>query len=173
MEIQDMPGKISAHIPPSLLYACRHWSYHLSSGLVSNEILKSLESFSVNKLLCWVEVSSIFGELHETLAALHRAQQLLSVSSISIHKGIIVSYMILNRNLNNISIKLQQFSMTVKDLSESSFQCLMLQHSRFMHLHYHLLHQVALYKHHMNINGSIQWLFYKELQILGIPVLEL
>jgi hypothetical protein len=79
-DVQDLPARIKANIPFSLLYACRHWSYHLSSGLVSNEILKSLEKFATFKLLCWVEVCSLAGELHGALFALHTAQQLISVS---------------------------------------------------------------------------------------------
>jgi hypothetical protein len=82
VEVDDLPRKISIYIPSSLLYACRHWSYHLSSGLVSDEILKSLEDFSVKKLLCWVEVCSIVGELRGVLVALHTAQQVLIVSFI-------------------------------------------------------------------------------------------
>jgi hypothetical protein len=86
IEVEDLPGKIKTFIPSWLLYACRHWSYHLSSGLVSDEILKSLENFSVNKLLCWVEVCSIVGELRGALFALDTAQQLLFVSKFSSFK---------------------------------------------------------------------------------------
>jgi hypothetical protein len=80
-DVQGLLEKIPAFIPSSLLYACRHWSYHLSSGLVSDKIFKSLERFSVNKLLCWVEVCSLTGGLHDALAALQRVQKLISVSS--------------------------------------------------------------------------------------------
>jgi hypothetical protein len=79
-EVEDLPTLIKTHIPPELQYACRHWAWHVSNGLVS-EILSSLEEFCSKYLLYWVEVCSLLGDLRGALIALDEIQKALMVSS--------------------------------------------------------------------------------------------
>ena len=78
-EVEDLQNRILAHIPPHLQYACRHWAWHFSEGLVSNELLKLLEEFCSKYLLYWVEACSLLGELRGALVALDIAQRVLAV----------------------------------------------------------------------------------------------
>jgi hypothetical protein len=78
-EVEDLPTRIKTCIPPELQYACRHWAWHISNGMVS-EILNALEEFCSRYLLYWVEVCSLLGDLRGALVALDEAQKALNVS---------------------------------------------------------------------------------------------
>ena len=78
-EFGNLPNLVHKHIPPYLQYACRHWSQHLSHGLLSNRLLTTLKEFCNGYLLFWVEVCSLLGDLQGALVALKLAYHLLSV----------------------------------------------------------------------------------------------
>jgi hypothetical protein len=78
-ELDNLSELVQQNIPPYLQYACRHWSQHLSQGLLSDRILSILEIFCKKYLLFWVEACSLLGDLHGALAALKSIHQLLSV----------------------------------------------------------------------------------------------
>jgi hypothetical protein len=79
-QVGDLPYQITMHIPLQLQYACRHWAWHFSEGIVTDELLKLLEEFTLKYLLCWVEACSLLGELRGVLVALDIVQQALTVS---------------------------------------------------------------------------------------------
>ena len=78
-EVNNLPSRITQHIPPQVQYACRHWAKHLTSASMSDHLLDLMVEFSSKYLLFWVEVCSLLGELRNALIALHDAQQLLAV----------------------------------------------------------------------------------------------
>jgi hypothetical protein len=75
-EVEHLPTRIKTHIPPELQYACRHWAWHVSNGIVS-EIL--LQEFCSKYLLYWVEVCSLLGDLRGALIGLDEVQKALIV----------------------------------------------------------------------------------------------
>jgi hypothetical protein len=89
-EVDDLPSRIASHIPPHLQYACRRWAWHLTNGMVSDNLLSLVEEFCSKYLLFWVEVCSLLGELRNALLALDAAQVALRVCY-----PIIPQYMIL------------------------------------------------------------------------------
>jgi hypothetical protein len=91
-EVDDLPTRIKSHIAPELQYACRHWAWHVSNGMVS-EIVNSLEEFCSKYLLYWVEVCSLLGDLRGALIGLDEAQKALIVSHPMSSQGImLISY---------------------------------------------------------------------------------
>ncbi|KAF7340443.1 WD40 repeat-like protein [Mycena venus] len=67
IEIPDLSVRIAAHIPPHLKYACLHWAFHLSNGLLTDMVLGALDQFCAEHLLHWIEVCSLLGELRSAL----------------------------------------------------------------------------------------------------------
>jgi WD40 repeat protein len=95
-EVEDLPTRIKTHIPPELQYACRHWAWHVSNGMVS-EILYLLEEFCSKYLLYWVEVCSLLGDLRSALVALDEAQRAeRDVDSKNLWKGLYAPMKVLN-----------------------------------------------------------------------------
>jgi hypothetical protein len=80
-EIDDLPSRIMANILPHIQYACRHWIFHLTHGLVSDTLINLLEEFCTKYLLYWIEVGSLLGELRNMLVGLHAAKEFLLVGS--------------------------------------------------------------------------------------------
>jgi NACHT domain len=79
-EVGDLSDRIVKSIPPHLQYACCHWAWHLSEGIVTDEVLKLLEEICLKYLLCWVEACSLLGELRGVLVSLDIMQRVLAVS---------------------------------------------------------------------------------------------
>ena len=79
-EVADLPERIMRNLPPHLQYACRHWAWHFSEALVSDELLQLLEEFFSKRLLYWVEACSLLGELRGSLVALNVVDNSLKVS---------------------------------------------------------------------------------------------
>jgi len=78
-EVDDLPSRITKCIPAHIQYACRHWAWHLTNGLVSDRLLDLVKEFCSKYLLYWVEVCSLLGELRNALIALQDAKQFLDV----------------------------------------------------------------------------------------------
>ena len=78
-EINGLPSRITANISPHIQYACRHWIFHLTHGMVSDTLVDLLKEFCSTYLLYWVEVCSLLGELRNTLVGLHAAKEFLLV----------------------------------------------------------------------------------------------
>jgi hypothetical protein len=78
-EVDDLPSRIIDNIPPHLRYACRHWAWHLANGIFSDVLLDLLREFCSKKLLYWIEVCSLLGELRNALLSLNSVQMAISV----------------------------------------------------------------------------------------------
>jgi len=78
-EVDDLPGRIAAHIPAHVQYACRHWASHLIKGDINDTILDLLLKFCSTQLLDWLEVMSLLGELGGVIAALQSVQRIVQV----------------------------------------------------------------------------------------------
>jgi NACHT domain len=84
-EIKDLQERINKHIPQHLQYACQHWAWHLSNGVVTDNILKLLQEFCFKQLLYWVEVCSLMGSLRNALIGLESVQQTLKVGFYNVY----------------------------------------------------------------------------------------
>ena len=78
-EVGDLSMRITRCIPRHLQYACRHWASHLACAMVSDVLVRQLEHFCDEGLLCWVEVCSLLGDLRNLLLSLDAAQRALAV----------------------------------------------------------------------------------------------
>ena len=92
-EIEKLPDRIRQSIPPFVQYACRHWSWHLANANLSEGLLDLLKAFVSTRLLYWVEVCSLLGELRSAILALNTTQKALVVSySLSIFPNVNFSH---------------------------------------------------------------------------------
>jgi hypothetical protein len=69
-EVKDLRARIMRYIPPTLQYACRHWSEHIQHALLSDDLLELLREFSFERSLFWLEVLSLMGSLESAIPAL-------------------------------------------------------------------------------------------------------
>ena len=74
IEVPDLPDRLAKAIPLYLQYACRHWSAHLSSEDLPDEILDALVDFSEHQLVYWLEACSLLGILTNAISALNESQ---------------------------------------------------------------------------------------------------
>jgi hypothetical protein len=79
-EFLDLPERVTQCISPCIQYACRHWSVHLSNGMLSSDLLELLHHFCTHHLIHWVEVCSLLGNLKDALVMLNSVQTFLAVS---------------------------------------------------------------------------------------------
>jgi len=78
-EIPDLDGRIKEHVPKVLSYSCRFWAEHLARvGKFDVELFKSIKTLMEEKLLFWLEVLSLKGELAVATTALSRLRSWLS-----------------------------------------------------------------------------------------------
>jgi hypothetical protein len=63
-----------------LVYACRYWAGHLSKAMLNGTLLKLLQTFILERLLYWVEVLCLIGNLDGGVNALRMATTSLLVS---------------------------------------------------------------------------------------------
>ncbi|KAJ7767234.1 WD40-repeat-containing domain protein [Mycena metata] len=65
-EIPDLESRLRECVSPALLYACQHWSDHLSQSTkdteLQEELAEKMSEFASTKLLYWVEVLSLEGK---------------------------------------------------------------------------------------------------------------
>ena len=78
-DIQDLEALKSAHLPPQLQYACKHWSHHLCSGVADPDIIKLAEEFCQTRLLMWLECLSLIGCIEGAVEALQDAMRAMKV----------------------------------------------------------------------------------------------
>jgi len=78
-EINDLPTRISEHVPAHMQYACRHWASHLSSGSIPETTVDLLREFCSSQLLNWLEVMGLLGDLDGAIAALHSVHRVIKV----------------------------------------------------------------------------------------------
>jgi hypothetical protein len=80
-EVSDLPAQILKCIPSYLQYACRHWVWHFTHSVVTNDLLNLIQEFCAKYLLYWIEVCSLVGELRNALLALDSIKGFLVVSN--------------------------------------------------------------------------------------------
>ena len=86
-DIEDLLACKEAHIGDALEYACRFWTKHLakipSYGSHIKQVKKLVDEFFTTRLLFWIEVLALMGNLDSSIYALHDIDQwCLSVSCV-------------------------------------------------------------------------------------------
>ena len=78
-EVGDLPARRKAHIGDALEYACRFWTNHLARIAIGSpgteEVRVAIDEFFATRLLCWIEVLSLTGNLNAGVYALNDARQ--------------------------------------------------------------------------------------------------
>jgi hypothetical protein len=74
-EVNDLSARIKESLPPHVQYACRHWASHVAQATFSNDLVDLLDEFCRKKILNWLEVCSLLGELRGALLALNTTQK--------------------------------------------------------------------------------------------------
>ena len=83
-EVEDLNLLRSEKIPGWLQYACRYWPDHLaSSGTTNPELVKAHEQFVRTKLLQWIEVVCLLGDLGSVISSIEKARNWNLVNSLS------------------------------------------------------------------------------------------
>lgn len=125
-EVHDV---ISQHLPKGLQHCCRSWSIHLRTSFPkpgpqtdSAGDLIDFDKFSREKLLGWIEVMSLIGEMKESVVMAKETKLWLEVSSpittrlrIGTHVGLLSNFLL----IQNASA-LQHYGTMPTDLSQSS-----------------------------------------------------
>ena len=86
-DVEDLPALKETWIGDSLEYACRFWTKHLakmpSHGPRVKQVQKLVDEFFTTRLLFWIEVLALTGNLDSSVYALHDIDQwYLSVSCV-------------------------------------------------------------------------------------------
>jgi hypothetical protein len=84
-DVDDLSARINTSIPSHVQYACRHWASHLAQATFSDDLEKLVEEFCTKRLLNWLEVCGLLGDLRSALLALNTAQQAVLVRCHLIH----------------------------------------------------------------------------------------
>ena len=74
-EVEDLPARRKTHIGDALEYACRFWARHLveipSNGDNMKQIHKAIDEFFTTRLLYWIEVLGLTGNLDVSVRAIN------------------------------------------------------------------------------------------------------
>ena len=82
-EKNDYHDRVAKYLSHALRYACRYWIEHLLriyENPFPNDIEKSLDSFLRQKLLLWMEVLSLSGNIQDVINTFDRIRQVPFVS---------------------------------------------------------------------------------------------
>ncbi|KDN41994.1 hypothetical protein RSAG8_07039, partial [Rhizoctonia solani AG-8 WAC10335] len=82
-EVENIQERIKANISPTLAYACRYWTSHLTLAPQSDALLTVLDEFLRHRLLFWMEVLSLRRELPLGVDGLLKVHQWLIHKEIS------------------------------------------------------------------------------------------
>jgi len=78
-KVEDLPALRAVHVGDALWYACRFWTAHLVRTSASSpgveEVQKEIDEFFTTKLLYWIEVLSLMGNLDVGVYALNDIEQ--------------------------------------------------------------------------------------------------
>ncbi|KDN36821.1 hypothetical protein RSAG8_10603, partial [Rhizoctonia solani AG-8 WAC10335] len=74
-QVGNLQSRIKDKISPPLAYACRYWANHLSLVANIDSVLTMLSEFLTTRLLFWMEVLNLRGELDMGIAALLKAKE--------------------------------------------------------------------------------------------------
>jgi hypothetical protein len=84
-EVEDLDERNTQMILQWLRYACRFWAYHLtrsSTTAPTTELVDASNTFIRTKLLFWIEVLSLLGDLGLAVSSLNDAKRWCSVSDL-------------------------------------------------------------------------------------------
>ena len=86
-DVKDLPARKEAHIGNALEYACRFWTKHLakvpSDSPHVKQVQELVDEFFTTRLLFWIEVLVLTGNLDSSVYSLHDVDQwYLSVSRV-------------------------------------------------------------------------------------------
>ncbi|QRW18727.1 peptidase C14 [Rhizoctonia solani] len=88
-KVEDLQDRIEKNISPALAYVCRNWANHLRLAPQSDEFATTLGDFLSHRLLFWIEVLNLRGELSVGVAALLTAKKwLASLDTASSRRGL-------------------------------------------------------------------------------------
>ncbi|KAF8680443.1 WD40 repeat-like protein [Rhizoctonia solani] len=88
-KVEDLQDRIEKNISPALAYVCRNWANHLRLAPQSDEFATTLGDFLSHRLLFWIEVLNLRGELSVGVAALLTAKKwLASLDTASSRQGL-------------------------------------------------------------------------------------
>ncbi|KAF7973362.1 hypothetical protein HWV62_15539 [Athelia sp. TMB] len=74
-DVENLEKRISEFIPQPLSYSCRFWAEHLKQANTTDlQIISLVLQFFQSRFLYWLEVLSLIGESHATLAAMRAAE---------------------------------------------------------------------------------------------------
>ncbi|KAI0310253.1 hypothetical protein OF83DRAFT_1272573, partial [Amylostereum chailletii] len=82
-DVLDLSHRLNEAAAPVLLYSARHWQNHLGLQFSSSDIQNALHVFIHNKVLFWLELLSVMGEVNRAGNALRAAARYLKNDSMS------------------------------------------------------------------------------------------
>ncbi|KAJ8503634.1 hypothetical protein ONZ45_g10686 [Pleurotus djamor] len=71
-DIQKLDTLLMNSIPAHVRYACLHWSSHLSNSAPSQETARLLKGFAEKKMLAWLEVLGMLGQVDVAVSVFSR-----------------------------------------------------------------------------------------------------
>ena len=80
IEVPDLSNRLVKAFLLHVQYSCRHWSAHLSSADLLNDVLNALEDFAEHRLPHWLEACSLLGILRDAISALRESRLQLTAS---------------------------------------------------------------------------------------------
>lgn len=86
-EVENLAMIVAQNIPDFWKYACLHWAYHLENALLSEDLLIKLQRFCLKRLVSWVEMCSLLGQLHGATVALKKVYNIIIVCVLVIFTG--------------------------------------------------------------------------------------
>jgi hypothetical protein len=81
-DVMDLPERLARNVSSQLIYSCKFWSFHLEKCKSKNEILGYIKDFIEKKLLYWIELCSLLGEISKAQLSL---QKLFDWTKVSIY----------------------------------------------------------------------------------------
>ncbi|KAF8751466.1 WD domain, G-beta repeat [Rhizoctonia solani] len=74
-EVEDLDKKVAKSISPGLVYACRHWSAHLSLAEYQENLVELVHDFFSSRLLLWMEIINLTENMRNGTAIIRDAEK--------------------------------------------------------------------------------------------------
>jgi hypothetical protein len=81
-DVKDLDKLANETIPQAIIYACRHWSDHLSLSEYRPELLSVVSNFFSSRLLLWMEVMNLIKRIGRATSIIQHAEKWCIVSYI-------------------------------------------------------------------------------------------
>jgi hypothetical protein len=79
-QVEHLDEQVRQAISPGLAYACRHWSSHLDRGEYRDSLLDPIRRFFFDRLLLWMEVLNLRGDMRYGMGIVQHAERWCAVS---------------------------------------------------------------------------------------------